>query len=339
METHLTFKVAINGFGRIGRMVLRALYETGRHDIEIVAINDLAEASRLAHLLKYDSVHGPFPLPVTSDEAHIIVDGKAIPVHSERDPENLPWKDYDIDIVMECTGFFLTQELARKHISAGAKRVLLSAPAKDDTKTIVYGVNDNEIQADDVIISNASCTTNALAPLLKVLHKKYGVANGLLTTIHAYTGDQPTHDSMHKDAYRGRAAAVSMVPTTTGAAKAIGKVLPNLDGRLSGVAVRVPVSNVSMVDLSVTTEKPANVIDIQKAFKHESQKNDYRIMGYIDEKLVSCDVNHNPHSCNFIEDKTLVQGEHLVRVMAWYDNEWGFSNRMLDTASVMSKFL
>ena len=333
----MTYKIAINGFGRIGRMVLRALVETGRTDFEVVAINDLAAAPRLAHLLKYDSIHGPFPKTVSSDENNIIVEGKGISVFSERDPENLPWKKLDIDVVMECTGFFLTQELAGKHISAGAKRVLLSAPAKDDTKTIVFGVNDNEIDKSDRIVSNASCTTNALAPLLKVLDEKYGVENGMMTTIHAYTGDQPTHDSMHRDPYRGRAAAMSMIPTTTGAAKAIGKVLPGLSGKLSGVAVRVPVSNVSMIDLSVTTKKAANIVDVQKAFKSASQANPS--LGYIEDKVVSCDLNHNPNSSNFVKDQTLVQGEHLVRVMSWYDNEWGFSNRMLDTALVIAKFL
>jgi len=335
----VTCKIAINGFGRIGRMVLRALVESGRKDFTIVAINDLGEAPRLAHLLKYDSVHGPFPKAVTANDKNIFVDGQAIKAFSQRDPSNLPWKELDIDIVMECTGFFLTQDMAGKHILAGAKRVLLSAPAKDDTKTIVYGVNDNEITREDLIISNASCTTNALAPLLKVLHENFGVETGLMTTIHAYTGDQPTHDSMHKDAYRGRAAAVSMVPTTTGAAKAIGKVLPELDGKLSGGAVRVPVANVSMVDLSVTTKTATNVVDIQKAFKKESEDTLKGVLGYIDEKVVSCDMNHDPHSSNFIEDQTLVQAGHLVRVMAWYDNEWGFSNRMLDTAAVMSKYL
>ena len=335
----MTCKIAINGFGRIGRMVLRALVESGRADLEVVAINDLGEAPRLAHLLKYDSVHGPFPKSVTATEKTIIVGGQAIQAFSERDPSNLPWKKLGIDIVMECTGFFLTQDLAGKHIQAGAKRVLISAPAKDDTKTIVYGVNDNEITGEDIIVSNASCTTNALAPLLKILHENFGVESGLMTTIHAYTGDQPTHDSMHKDPYRGRAAAVSMVPTTTGAAKAIGKVLPELDGKLSGGAVRVPVVNVSMVDLSVTTKSSTNIVDIQNAFKKESEGTLQGVLGYIDEKVVSCDMNHNPNSSNFIEDQTLVQGGHLVRVMAWYDNEWGFSNRMLDTASVMSKFL
>ena len=251
----------------------------------------------------------------------------------------MPWADLNIDIVMECTGFFLTQDLAGKHIKAGAKRVLISAPAKDATKTIVYGVNHSEIDSTDVIVSNASCTTNALAPLLKVLDDKFGVENGMMTTIHAYTGDQPTHDSNHKDPYRGRAASLSMIPTSTGAAKAIGKVLPQLEGKMSGVAVRVPVANVSMVDLSVTTKKRASVEDIRKAFKQESASNFQNVLGYIDEALVSCDLNHNSHSSNFVEDQTFVQGGHLVRVMSWYDNEWGFSNRMLDTASIMSKFL
>lgn len=339
MEANITYKIAINGFGRIGRMVLRALVETGREDLEVVAINDLADAPRLAHLLKYDSVHGAFPQSVTADAKNIFIQDKGIQVFSERDPENLPWNDLGVDIVMECTGFFLTQELAGKHIKAGAKRVLISAPAKDDTKTIVYGVNHNEIEAGDVIVSNASCTTNALAPLIKVLEDNYGVENGIMTTIHAYTGDQPTHDSMHKDAYRGRAAALSMIPTTTGAAKAISKVIPALEGKLDGVAVRVPVSNVSMVDLSITTKTPTTVEDIQKVFKAESKGSLNRVLGYIDEKLVSCDLNHNPNSSNFVEDQTLVQGGKLVRVMAWYDNEWGFSNRMLDTATVMTKFL
>lgn len=335
----MVYRVAINGFGRIGRMVLRALTESGREDLKTVAINDLAPASRLGHLLKYDSVHGPFPGEVSVDDNTITVNTQVIKVFSERDPEALPWDKLNIDIVMECTGFFLTQETAGKHIKAGAKRVLLSAPAKDDSKTIVYGVNDNEINADDIIVSNASCTTNALAPLLKVLDGTFGVQNGIMTTIHAYTGDQPTHDSNHKDPYRGRAAALSMVPTSTGAAKAISKVLPNLEGKLSGVAVRVPVANVSMVDLSVTTEKPATVAAIQQAFKTQSTGKLQGVLGYIDDPLVSIDLNHNPHSSSFVEDQTLVQGGHLVRIMSWYDNEWGFSNRMLDTATVMTKFL
>ena len=335
----MVYKVAINGFGRIGRMVLRALVESGRGDFQVVAINDLAPASRLGHLLKYDSVHGAFPKVVEANDDTITVDGQPIKVFSERDPQDLPWGEHKIDIVMECTGFFLTKETAGKHIKAGAKRVLLSAPAKDDTKTIVFGVNDGEINGDDVIVSNASCTTNALAPVLKVLDDNFGVEGGMMTTIHAYTGDQPTHDGTHKDPYRGRAAALSMIPTSTGAAKAIGKVLPNLDGALSGVAVRVPVANVSMVDLSVTTKRPASVETVQKAFKVESEGRSNGVLGYIDEALVSTDLNHNPNSSNFVEDQTLVQGGHLVRIMSWYDNEWGFSNRMLDTASVMANFL
>jgi glyceraldehyde 3-phosphate dehydrogenase len=332
-------RIAINGFGRIGRMVLRALVESGKNDLEIVAINDLAEAGRLAHLLKYDSVHGRFDAKIEASDTHITVNGYDIQCLSERNPENLPWTKLGIDIVMECTGFFLTQDLCGKHIMAGAKRVLMSAPAKDDTKTVVYGVNDNVIDASDVFVSNASCTTNALAPLLSVLHSQYGVSCGLMTTVHAYTGDQPTLDAMHKDPYRGRAAALSMIPTTTGAAKAIGKVLPELDGKLDGVAVRVPVPNVSMVDLTVTTEKPADPDEVRKAFKLASDNGLKGVLGYVDDPLVSTDMNHDPHSSSFVADQVYVNQNHLVRVMAWYDNEWGFSNRMLDTARVMATYL
>ena len=335
----MPLRIAINGFGRIGRMVLRALVESGRGDMVVVGINDLADAPRLAHLLKYDSVHGRFPGEITSTDSTIIVNGTEIPVFSERDPTDLPWAKVGVDIVMECTGFFLTQDLCGKHIAAGAKRVLMSAPAKDATKTIVYGVNDNTIDADDTFISNASCTTNALAPLLSVLNENYGVNSGIMTTVHAYTGDQPTHDSMHKDIYRGRAAALSMVPTTTGAAKAIGKVLPNLDGKLQGVALRVPVANVSVVDLTVVTDKPVTAEGICKCFKAASEGELSGVLGYVDEKVVSSDMNHNAHSSSFVEDQVYVSNKTLVRVMAWYDNEWGFSNRMLDTASVMAKFI
>ncbi|MBL4854335.1 MAG: type I glyceraldehyde-3-phosphate dehydrogenase [Robiginitomaculum sp.] len=332
-------RIAINGFGRIGRMVLRALFESGRDDLEIVAINDLADSTRLAHLLKFDSVHGPFPGQVSAQEGAIVVNGTVIPCFAQRDPEDLPWAALGVDIVMECTGFFLTQDVCGKHIMAGAKRVLMSAPAKDNTKMVVYGVNDNIIDASDIFVSNASCTTNALAPVLKVLHKHYGVKSGLMTTIHAYTGDQPTHDSMHKDPYRGRAAALSMVPSTTGAAKAIGKVLPELDGKMDGVALRVPVPNVSVVDLTVITDKPANIVDIQHRFKHASENEFKGVLGYIDEPLVSSDFNHDPHSASFVADQVYVNQKHLVRVMAWYDNEWAFSNRMLDTASVIGSFV
>lgn len=335
----MTTKIAINGFGRIGRMILRALIETGREDMQVVAINDLADAPRLAHLLKYDSIHGNFKAEISSTENSITVNGNRIEVLSERAPKDLPWSKHGIDIVMECTGFFLTQDLCGDHIVAGAKRVLMSAPPKDDTKTIVYGINDNEISNDDAIVSNASCTTNALAPLLYVLDKTYGIQSGLMTTIHAYTGDQPTHDSMHKDMYRGRAAALSMIPTTTGAAKAIGRVLPQLDGKLDGVAVRVPVANVSMVDLTVVTEKPVTPEGVRNAFKVASEGPLKGVLGYVDEKLVSSDLNHNPASSSFVEDQVYVNNQTLLRVMAWYDNEWGFSNRMLDTASVMAAFI
>jgi len=335
----MTTKIAINGFGRIGRMVLRALVETGRKDMQVVAINDLASAPRLAHLLKYDSVHGAFQADIGSTEDSIVINGYKINVFTERSPKDLPWEKFGVDIVMECTGFFLTQDLCGNHLMAGAKRVLISAPAKDDTKTIVYGVNDNEITGDDTIVSNASCTTNALAPLLYVLHKHYGIQSGIMTTVHAYTGDQPTHDSMHKDIYRGRAAALSIVPTTTGAAKAIGKVLPELDGKLEGVAVRVPVPNVSMVDLTVVTEKSVTPDAVRKVFKSESEGHLKGILGYIEEKLVSSDLNHNPASSNFVADQVYVNNKTHLRLMAWYDNEWGFSNRMLDTASVMARFI
>jgi len=335
----MTIKLAINGFGRIGRMVVRAVTEHARSEFEIVAINDLADAQRLSHLLKYDSVHGKFPGDISADENSITINGQKIAMYSQRDPEGLPWKELEVDIVMECTGFFLTKDLCGKHILAGAKRVLMSAPAKDDTKTVVYGVNDNVIDASDVFVSNASCTTNALAPLLSVLDENYGIKSGLMTTIHAYTGDQPTHDSVHKDLYRGRAAAVSMVPTTTGAAKAIGKVLPHLDGKLDGVAVRVPVPNVSIVDLTVVTNKTATPEDVRANFKAASEGVLGGVLGYVDEKLVSSDLNHDPHSSSFVEDQVYVNDKTMVRVMAWYDNEWGFSNRMLDTAVVMGKFL
>ena len=335
----MTIKIAINGFGRIGRMVLRALVESGRDDIVVVAINDLASAERLAHLLKYDSVHGRFPADITATDTSITVNGQDICMFAERDPEVLPWKMLDVDIVMECTGYFLTQDLCGKHILAGARKVLMSAPAKDDTKTIVFGVNDNVIDASDVFISNASCTTNALAPLLSVLHKNYGIKSGFMTTIHAYTGDQPTHDSVHQDLYRGRAATLSMVPTTTGAAKAIGKVMPELEGKLDGVAIRVPVPNVSIVDLAIVTDKPAEIGDVRNHFRQASNGKMQNVLGYVDSKLVSCDLNHDPHSSSFVEDQVYIVGEHMVRVMAWYDNEWGFSNRMLDTAAYMAKFI
>jgi len=336
----MSINIAINGFGRIGRLILRAIVENEHHDLRVVAINDLASPDRLAGLLKFDSVHGKFPLPVSVEENKISIgDLPEIQVFKERDPENLPWKRLNIDLVMECTGFFLTQDLSGRHIMAGAKRVLMSAPPKDDTKTIVYGVNDNEINANDKIISNASCTTNALAPLLTVLHKEFGIQSGMMTTVHAYTGDQPTLDAVHSDPYRGRAAALSMIPTSTGAARAIGRVLPELDGKLEGTAIHVPVPNVSLVDLSVLTEKKANSDSIRQSFKSASEKSLKGILGYVSEPMVSSDFNHDPHSSSFVDDQVFVNNDHFVRVMAWYDNEWGFSNRMLDTARVIGKFI
>ncbi len=335
----MSIRIAINGFGRIGRLVLRALVESGGTDIEIVAINDLADAKTLAHLLKYDSVHGRFPAPVLGGEGAVHVNGQKISVYAERDPENLPWGELGVDIVMECTGFFLTAASAGKHITAGAKRVLLSAPPKDDIKTVVFGINHNDINGGDIIVSNASCTTNALAPLVGPLHDAYGISSGLMTTIHAYTGDQPTHDSVHKDLYRGRAAAMSMIPTSTGAAKAIGRVIPALDGRLNGVAIRVPVPNVSAVDLTVVMEKNTSASEIREMFKAQSQRALKGVLGYVDEKLVSTDFNHDAHSSSFVADQVYVQDGTLVRVFAWYDNEWGFSNRMLDTARIMARTL
>lgn len=332
----MAVKIAINGFGRIGRMVFRALVESGREDLELVAINDLSDPKNLAHLLKYDSVHGGFPKDVSAQDGAIVVDDVVIPVFSERDPASLPWGEYAVDIVFECTGIFLTKASAQKHIDAGAKKVLMSAPAKDDTKTVVYGVNHKIIEDSDLFVSNASCTTNALAPLLKVLNENYGVLSGMMTTVHAYTSNQPIHDSMNKDMYRGRAAAISMIPTTTGAAKAIGKVLPELDGKIEGVAVRVPVPNVSMVDLTVELSQKVDVETIRKDFHKASQNGLKNILGFVDEPLVSIDINHDPHSSNFASDQVYVTHSGLVRVMAWYDNEWGFSNRMLDTACVMA---
>ncbi len=331
----MAINIAINGFGRIGRLVLRAAFEQADADINIVAINDLAEADRLAHLLKYDSVHGTFDADISSTENSITINGHTIPTFKERDPENLPWGKLGVDIAMECTGFFLSQELAGKHISAGAKKVLISAPAKDDTKTVVYGINHDELTTDDRIVSNASCTTNALAPLVYTLDKAYGIKSGIMTTIHAYTGGQNLADGIHKDAYRGRAAALSMIPTTTGAAKAIGKVMPHLNGKLDGMSLRVPTPNVSAVDLTVSVKKSASADEVRAAFKAVAHGKLKGVMEYVEDKIVSIDVNHNPHSSVFVPEQVFVTDDNMIRVFAWYDNEWGFSCRMLDTAKLM----
>ncbi len=334
----MTAKIAINGFGRIGRLVLRAYFESANEDFDIVAINDLADIKTNAHLLKYDSVHGIFPYDVTiQDDETLLIDGKPIKVIRERDPSALPWKEMDIDIVFECSGIFTKREDASKHIQAGANKVLISAPATDEDITVVYGVNSDKITSDHKIISNASCTTNCLAPVAYAIHKAVGIQNGFMTTIHSYTGDQRIVDTMHKDLHRARAGATNMIPTSTGAAKAVGKVLPELNGKLDGVAIRVPTPNVSLVDLKFVALKETSVDEINNAIKSAVQGELAGILDCYDEPLVSTDFNHNPHSSIFSLAGTKVVNGTMVRVMSWYDNEWGFSNRMLDTASKMIK--
>ncbi len=332
----MTIKVAINGFGRIGRNVTRALFESGRTDIEIVAINDLAPLATNKHLLKYDSVHGAFGFDVeTVDEDTIIVNGKNIDVCQERDPTKLPWGKLGVDIVFECTGIFTSHEKASMHLAAGAKKVLISAPSGDADIMVVYGVNSDKLTNDHTIVSNASCTTNCLAPMAKALNDAIGIESGFMTTIHSYTGDQRIVDTAHGDLHRARAGAVNMIPTSTGAAKAVGKVLPELNGKLDGVSMRVPTPNVSVVDFKFTTSKPTTVEEINNAILAAAGGDLDGVLGTYDEPLVSGDFNHNPLSSIFAVNETKVLGENLVRVMSWYDNEWGFSNRMLDTATKM----
>lgn len=335
----MAVRVAINGFGRIGRNVLRAIYESGRTDVEVVAINDLGPVETNAHLLRYDSVHGRFPGSVTVDGDTIDLGRGPIKVTSVRNPEDLPWKEHGVQIAMECTGIFTDAEKARMHLTAGAERVLVSAPSKGASKTIVYGVNHDTLTADDHIVSNASCTTNCLAPVAQVLNETVGIEMGFMTTIHAYTGDQPTLDTMHKDPYRGRAAAMSMIPTSTGAAKAVGLVLPELDGKLDGTAIRVPTPNVSVVDLKIVASKAASVEQINDAMLDAANGRLKGVLQVADEPLVSIDFNHDPHSSSFASPQTKVMEGRLCRVLSWYDNEWGFSNRMNDTAVAMGKLL
>ncbi len=335
----MTTRIAINGFGRIGRNVLRALIEQGRDDLQVVAINDLSSTDNLAHLLKYDSVHGRYPGTITATEDSLDLGYGKIQVTSVRNLEDQDWGDNGVDIVMECTGIFTARDAAAKHIDAGAKRVLVSAPGANADKTIVYGVNHDTLSADDVVVSNGSCTTNALAPVAKVLHENFGIETGFMTTVHAYTGDQPTLDTIHrKDYNRGRAAALSMIPTSTGAAKAIGIVLPELDGKLDGKAIRVPTPNVSVVDLVVNTSKDVTVDAINDAMR-AGAKDMAGVLQVVEDKTVSIDFNHDPHSSSLVTGETVVMGDRLARILSWYDNEWGFSNRMLDTAAAMSKFL
>ena len=336
----MTLKIAINGYGRIGRLVHRALVESGRTDMEIVAINDLADIKTNTHLLKYDSVHGTFPHDVKGvDEDTMTVNGKNIQVYSERDPSDLPWNTLDIDIVFECSGIFTKRDMAMKHIEAGAKRVLISAPATDEDMMVVYGVNHDDLNGDHVIVSNASCTTNCLAPVAKTLNDAMGIEKGFMTTIHAYTGDQRVTDTAHKDLHRARAAGCNMIPTSTGAAKAVGKVLPELNGKLDGVSIRVPTPNVSVVDLTFTAKKDTTVEEVNQALIAASNGALKGVLQCYHEPLVSTDFNHNPHSSIFSLEGTKVMDGNFVRIMSWYDNEWGFSNRMLDTAATMGKFL
>ncbi len=328
----MTIKVGINGFGRIGRNVLRALIESGRTDIEVVAINDLAPLETNAHLFEFDSVHGRFGREVTFSDGMMDVGRGPIRVTSERAPENVPWGD--VDIVLECTGIFRSTESAGKHFANGARKVLISAPGSGDMKTIVYGVNEGTLTADDTVVSNASCTTNCLAPMAHALHSAFGIKRGFMTTVHSYTGDQPVHDIAHSDLYRARAAAMSMIPTTTGAAEAVALVLPELAGRISGTSIRVPTPNVSCVDLVVELDQNVDAEAVNTALT-EASKGMHGVMDVTTRKLVSIDFNHDPHSTVVALDQTAVQDGNMVRVLAWYDNEWGFSNRMLDTAKAM----
>ncbi len=333
----MTARVAINGFGRIGRLVLRAAFEAGRDDLEFVAINDLADVATNAHLLKYDSVHGRFPGTVEVEGNTLIVNGKRISCTQERDPAKLPWGEHKIDIAMECSGIFTAREAASKHLTAGAKKVLISAPATDEDLTVVYGVNDDKLKAEHTIVSNASCTTNCLAPVALVLNNTIGIVHGFMTTIHSYTGDQSTVDTMHKDLHRARAAALNMIPTSTGAAKAVGKVLPDLKGKLDGTSVRVPTPNVSLVDFKFVAKRPTSVEEIQKAISTAAASGPLKgILGTYTDPLVSTDFNHDPHSSIFALNEVKVIDGTFVRVMSWYDNEWGFSCRMSDTAAKMA---
>ena len=335
----MSVKVAINGFGRIGRNILRSIIENKNDNIKVAGINDLGPIETNAHLLKYDSVHGILNRDVIINGSDLNVGTGPIKVTSERNPENLPWKELDVDVVLECTGIFTSKEKAQQHITAGAKKVLISAPATGVDLTVVYGVNHKNISSEHQILSNASCTTNCLAPLAYLLNKSIGIENGFMTTIHSYTGDQPTLDTMHSDLYRARAAAANMIPTSTGAAKAVGLVLPDLDGKLDGVAIRVPTQNVSVVDFKFNSKKETSIEEINEVIKIASENELKNILSFNDKKLVSSDFNHNPSSSVFHSDQTRVMNKRFVRILSWYDNEWGFSNRMCDTASEIGKYI
>ncbi len=336
----MTIRVGINGFGRIGRNILRAIIEDGRTDIKVVALNDLGPVETNAHLLRYDSIHGRFPGKVTVDGDSIDAGTGPIRVTAIRNPAELPWKELDVDIALESTGIFTAREKAAAHLEAGAKRVLISAPAGDADLTVVHGVNNDKLTSDHTVVSNASCTTNCLAPVAKVLHDAVGIKNGFMTTVHSYTNDQPSQDQIHKDLYRARAAALSMIPTSTGAARAVGLVLPELNGKLDGVSIRVPTANVSAIDFKFNAKRATTIEEINEAMTRAAAAQEMaNIIAIIEEPNVSSDFNHDVHSANFAIDQTKVVNGTLVRVMAWYDNEWGFSNRMIDTAVAMGKLL
>jgi glyceraldehyde 3-phosphate dehydrogenase len=332
-------RVAINGFGRIGRLTLRAFLESGRKDLEFVAINDLGSAEANALLLEYDSVHGRFPGKVDVADGHLKVDGQDLTVLSQASPANLPWREMDVDIVMECTGRFTKRETAAEHLDAGAKRVLVSAPCSGADLTVVYGVNDDKLTQKDHVVSNASCTTNCLAPVAEVLHKTVGIERGYMTTIHAYTGDQRTVDTLHKDPRRARASGVNLIPTSTGAAKAVGLVLPALKGKLDGASIRVPVPNVSLIDLTFQSARPTTIEEINEAMVKAAEGPLKGVLGVNDKPLVSSDFNHDPLSSVFDLTETQVIDGTFCRVVSWYDNEWGFSNRMCDTAVAMGRLI
>ena len=329
----MSVKVAINGFGRIGRNILRASIENNREDIEVVAINDLGSPEMNLHLLKYDSVHGRFPLELSLHKNYLKVNNAKIEITAERDPAKLPWSE--VDVALECTGIFTNKEKASLHLKNGSKKVLISAPGGNVDRTVVFGVNHKSLTSNDVIVSNASCTTNCLAPVVKVLHENFGIEVGYMTTIHSYTGDQPVLDTLHKDYYRARAASLNMIPTSTGAAQAVSLVLPELKGKLDGSAIRVPTPNVSCVDLKCVLTKENSVEEINKVVQEASNTNLNGILAYEDAPLVSSDYNHHPASSIFAGSQTKVMTGGMIRVLSWYDNEWGFSNRMLDTATYL----
>jgi len=331
----MTILVAINGFGRIGRLALRGIYESGRDDVKVVAINDLGDVKMNAYLLKRDSVHGKFPFDVNVDGNNIVIGDDKIAVSAERNPADLPWGDLDVDVVYECTGFFCDKDKASAHLDAGAKKVLISAPASGVSKTIVFGVNHETLEAGDKVISNASCTTNCLAPVAQVLNETVGIEKGIMTTVHAYTGDQRVLDTLHSDPLRARACGLSMIPTSTGAARAVGLVLPELSGKLDGTSIRVPTPNVSLVDLTFVAKKDTSADEINAAIKAAANGRLKGVLAYIDEPVVSIDLNHDAHSSSFDSAQTSVMDGNLVRILTWYDNEWGFANRMSDTAVVL----